>query len=132
MTRFNGQYPSSPRRQGPQKKNQKTYNTGYSLVVTDPTTNPAVRSLTMGEQTGSRIFFYLWSYVTVQTCEGLIYLHMGCVTRYVVSQQYLPAQFTKSLMIGTSLTYVTLVYTILLLIAGSIFPWSEHDQHGMR
>jgi hypothetical protein len=30
---------------------------GDSLVVTDPTTNPALRSLTMGEQTGSRIFY---------------------------------------------------------------------------
>ncbi|CAF3457573.1 unnamed protein product [Fusarium graminearum] len=40
---------------------QKTYNTGDSLVVTDPTTNPALRSLTMGERTGSRIFYELWS-----------------------------------------------------------------------
>jgi hypothetical protein len=36
---------------------------GDSLVVTDPTTNPALRSLTMGERTGSRIFYELWSYV---------------------------------------------------------------------
>ncbi|KAF5568164.1 hypothetical protein FPHYL_2946 [Fusarium phyllophilum] len=34
---------------------------GDSLVVTDPTTNPPVSGLTMGEQTGSRIFHYLWS-----------------------------------------------------------------------
>ncbi|KAI7763232.1 hypothetical protein LZL87_013044 [Fusarium oxysporum] len=40
---------------------QKTYNTGDSLVVTDPTTNPALRSLTMGERTGSRILYELWS-----------------------------------------------------------------------
>jgi hypothetical protein len=33
-----------------------TYNTGDSLVVTDPTTSPALFSLTKGEQTGSRIF----------------------------------------------------------------------------
>ena len=32
---------------------KEAYNTGDSLVVTDPTTNPALRSLTMGEQTGS-------------------------------------------------------------------------------
>ena len=34
----------------------KTYNTGDSLVVTDPTTDPAVASLTRGERTGSRVF----------------------------------------------------------------------------
>ena len=43
----------------------KTYNSGDSLVVTDPTTNPPVSGLTMGERTGSRIFHYLWSYVLV-------------------------------------------------------------------
>ncbi len=42
-----------------------TYNTGHSLVVTDPTTTPAVRGLTKGERTGSRIFHYVWSYVLV-------------------------------------------------------------------
>jgi hypothetical protein len=35
----------------------KTYNSGDSLVVTDPTTNPPLTSLTMGERTGSRIFW---------------------------------------------------------------------------
>ncbi|CAF3481613.1 unnamed protein product [Fusarium graminearum] len=44
-------------------KNKKTYNTGDSLVVTDPTTNPALRSLSMGERTGSRVLCELWSYV---------------------------------------------------------------------
>src|SRR6478736_3406429 len=44
-------------------KKGKTYNSGDSLVVTDPTTNPPVSGLTMGERTGSRIFHYLWSYV---------------------------------------------------------------------
>src|SRR5687768_3238441 len=34
------------------KKKRKTYNTGYSLVVTDPTTNPALSRLTRGERTG--------------------------------------------------------------------------------
>jgi hypothetical protein len=33
----------------------KTYNTGDSLVVTHPTTNPALLSLSMGERTGSRV-----------------------------------------------------------------------------
>ncbi len=35
---------------------KKTFNTGYSLVVTDPTTNPALTGLTRGERTGSRAF----------------------------------------------------------------------------
>ncbi len=46
------------------KEGKKTYNTRYSLVVTDPTTNPALTGLTRGERTGSRIFQWVWSYVT--------------------------------------------------------------------
>ena len=45
---------------------KKTYNTGDSLVVTDPTTDPALTSLTRGERTGSRTFSWIWSYVTVE------------------------------------------------------------------
>src|SRR5690349_19329811 len=52
----------SPRNKN-ENERQKTYNSGDSLVVTDPTTNPPVSGLTMGERTGSRIFHYLWSYV---------------------------------------------------------------------
>ena len=44
---------------------KRTYNTGDSLVVTDPTTSPAVAGLSMGERTGSRILRHLWSYVDV-------------------------------------------------------------------
>ncbi|OTB19480.1 hypothetical protein K445DRAFT_53455, partial [Daldinia sp. EC12] len=47
---------------------KKTYNTGDSLVVTDPTTSPAVSSLSMGERTGSRVFCFLWSYVEEGGC----------------------------------------------------------------
>ncbi|KAI1656839.1 hypothetical protein F4813DRAFT_112827 [Daldinia decipiens] len=43
----------------------KTYNTGDSLVVTDPTTGPAVSGLSRGERTGSRVLQILWSYVMV-------------------------------------------------------------------
>ena len=46
------------------KREKKTNNTGYSLVVTDPTTNPALTGLTRGERTGSRIFQWVWSFVT--------------------------------------------------------------------
>jgi hypothetical protein len=56
------------------KNQQKTYNTGDSLVVTDPTTNPALRSLTMGERTGSRIFYELWSYV-IDVDDAMVYIH---------------------------------------------------------
>ena len=44
---------------------QKTYNTGDSLVVTDPTTSPALRGLCLGERTGPSVFHELWSYVVV-------------------------------------------------------------------
>jgi hypothetical protein len=45
------------------KSAKKTYSTGDSLVVTDPTTSPAISGLSMGEQTGSRVLHYLWPYV---------------------------------------------------------------------
>jgi hypothetical protein len=41
----------------------KTYNSGYSLVVTHLTTNPPVHCLSTAERTGSSIFSVLWSYV---------------------------------------------------------------------
>ncbi|PTB53054.1 hypothetical protein M431DRAFT_89215, partial [Trichoderma harzianum CBS 226.95] len=46
-------------------KKAKTYNSRCSLVVTHPTTNLPVSGLSMGEQTGPRVFHYLWSYVLV-------------------------------------------------------------------
>jgi hypothetical protein len=54
------------RRQKGERKHQKTYNTGDSLVVTDPTTDPAVGCLSRGERTGSRVLNHLWSYVKVE------------------------------------------------------------------
>ena len=60
-------YPPSPHphphKQWIQAKRTKTYNTRDSLVVTDPTTDLALTSLTRGERTGSRIFLWIWSYV---------------------------------------------------------------------
>jgi hypothetical protein len=44
-------------------KMSKTYNSGYSLVVTHLTTNPPVRCLNRAERTGSLVFNVLWSYV---------------------------------------------------------------------
>ncbi|KAK2052733.1 hypothetical protein LY76DRAFT_526062, partial [Colletotrichum caudatum] len=49
------------------KKN--TYNTGYSLIVTDSTTNPALAGLSMGERTGSRVLQWVWSYVPGRSVE---------------------------------------------------------------
>ncbi|KAH9229410.1 hypothetical protein K456DRAFT_1804917, partial [Colletotrichum gloeosporioides 23] len=43
----------------------QTYNTGHSPVVTDPTTTPALTSLSMGERTGSRVLQWVWSYVKI-------------------------------------------------------------------
>ena len=49
-------------------KEKKTYNSRYSLVVSDPTTNPPLAGLTRGEQTGSRTLPQVWSYVV----EGIV------------------------------------------------------------
>ncbi|KAF3766086.1 hypothetical protein M406DRAFT_257963 [Cryphonectria parasitica EP155] len=38
------------------EKEKKTYNTGYSLMVTHLTTNPALTSLNRRERTGSLAF----------------------------------------------------------------------------
>ena len=46
-----------------QTSKNRTYNTGDSLVVTDPTTSPAISGLSTRERTGSSVFHYLWSYV---------------------------------------------------------------------
>ncbi|KAK1955921.1 hypothetical protein LY78DRAFT_728550, partial [Colletotrichum sublineola] len=48
----------------------ETYNTRYSLVVTDPNTNPAITGLSMGERTGSRVSLWVWSYVTEDGVEN--------------------------------------------------------------
>ena len=52
---------------------KKTYNTGYSLVVTDPTTNPALPGLSWGERTGSRVFLEVWSYVLAMVAASFIW-----------------------------------------------------------
>jgi hypothetical protein len=41
-----------------QKKTSKTFNSGYSLVVTHLTTNPPVRCLNRAERTGSLVISY--------------------------------------------------------------------------
>ncbi|RPA81532.1 hypothetical protein BJ508DRAFT_345846 [Ascobolus immersus RN42] len=42
------------------------YSTKDSRVVTHHSTNLAIRSLTEGDRTGSRMFFNLWPYVTTR------------------------------------------------------------------
>ncbi len=54
-----------------QENSKKTYNTGYSLVVTDPTTNPALTGLSKGERTGSRVLQWIWSYVMALVSMGI-------------------------------------------------------------
>jgi hypothetical protein len=56
--------PEEPKHYGEAKKT-KTYNSGYSLVVTHLTTNPPVRCLNRAERTGSLVFNVLWSYVKI-------------------------------------------------------------------
>jgi hypothetical protein len=56
-------------------KKTKTYNSGYSLVVTHLTTNPPVRCLNRAERTGSLVFNVLWSYVSDRP-ECTVYILM--------------------------------------------------------
>ncbi len=55
----------------------KTYNSRYSPIVTDLTTNLPIYSLDMGERTGSLVLCSLWSYVT----EILVFWHIDGVGR---------------------------------------------------
>ena len=60
------------RRQNRHQKG-KTYNSGYSHVVTHRTTSPPVRSLSSGERTGSSVLCDLWSYVPDRRRAEYIY-----------------------------------------------------------
>ena len=51
------------------KNKPKTYNSGYSPVVTHLTTNPPVEGLTCGERTGPSELLRLWSYVEEICCS---------------------------------------------------------------
>ena len=65
------------------KEKQKTYNTGDSLVVTDPITDPALTGLSMGERTGSRVLQWVWSYVMgSQSTAAYIVAVPGCHSRH--------------------------------------------------
>ena len=47
------------------KKNEKTYNSRDSLVVTHQATNRPACGLSTAERTGSPVFHTLWSYVGI-------------------------------------------------------------------
>ncbi|ETR98537.1 hypothetical protein M419DRAFT_47278, partial [Trichoderma reesei RUT C-30] len=53
-------------------KKAKTYNSRCSPVVTHLTTNLPLIGLTLGEQTGPRVFHYLWSYVLCYLLQQII------------------------------------------------------------
>jgi hypothetical protein len=59
-------------------KMAKTYNSGYSPVVTHLTTNPPVSCLNIAERTGSIAFRILWSYV--QELGTIIIIYMVVYT----------------------------------------------------
>ena len=69
----------APRATGRQKG--KTYNSGYSHVVTHRTTSPPVRSLSSGERTGSSVLCDLWSYVLDGRRAAPIYVRPGSTAR---------------------------------------------------
>ncbi|EHK51034.1 hypothetical protein TRIATDRAFT_9959, partial [Trichoderma atroviride IMI 206040] len=58
--------------QGVTEQKKETYNSRCSPMVTHLTTNLPVNGLSMGEQTGPRIFHYLWSYVLVLVLSRVI------------------------------------------------------------
>jgi hypothetical protein len=58
----------------------KTFNSGYSLVVTHLTTNPPVRCLNRAERTGSLVLNVLWSNVIVTGNKRLINLRKIAAT----------------------------------------------------
>ncbi|KAJ9129901.1 hypothetical protein NKR19_g10142 [Coniochaeta hoffmannii] len=55
--------PSIRKKRGARKwsKKTKTYNIRDSPVVTHPSTSLTITSLSVGERTGSRVLWYLWS-----------------------------------------------------------------------
>ena len=51
------------------KKTKRTYNSGYSPVVTHPSTNPPIRSLYKADRTRDLAFCDLWSYVDAEVSK---------------------------------------------------------------
>src|SRR6188474_3110979 len=60
------------------QKEEETYNTKDSLVVTDPTTSLALTGLSMGERTGSRVPQWVWSYVLERSGTPLYAAGLFC------------------------------------------------------
>ncbi len=62
------------------------YNTRYSLVVTDPTTNPALTGLTKGERTGSRICPVGMVVHGMEDKKSVLYRYMYIVCSFCIWQ----------------------------------------------
>jgi hypothetical protein len=77
----------------------KTYNSGYSLVVTHLTTNPPVRCLNRAERTGSLVFNVLWSYVL-----GIVVNVIYIATKISNDLSEVPCGMCPSLYHRTSMT----------------------------
>jgi hypothetical protein len=86
------------------KRFAKTYNSGYSLVVTHLTTNPPVRCLNRAERTGSLVFNVLWSYVQVMSISLTYNLHQNGAklhNNHQAVSQYLPIDRSISSMVSS-------------------------------
>ena len=87
--------PASPKILQQQQKMAKTYNSGYSLVVTHLTTNPPVRCLNRAERTGSLVFNVLWSYVSVLPNHTL-YIPSACIAHRLLTYKPSPLWTTTN------------------------------------
>ena len=63
---------------------KKTYNSGYSPMVTHLTTNPPVTCLSTPERTGWARIRFLWSYVVDMEQEAL-YIALPCCVTFIVT-----------------------------------------------
>ena len=57
----------------------KTYNSGYSQLVTDASTNPPICSLCKAERTGCPVLYSLWSYVPDIVARGVNIGYRVCI-----------------------------------------------------
>ena len=93
-------------------KMAKTYNSGYSLVVTHLTTNPPVQCLSTAERTGSSGFIVLWSYVL--ECGGEAYLTQVrlCVTTSHHRLRHAPSSDRRALRQPTCIISVGTMFVV--------------------
>ena len=80
-------YPAKRPKRAKKQKKSCTYNSRYSLVVTDPTTNLPISGLYMAERTGCPILLSLWSYVTEMVDFVIINKNCRAVSKQKCSLQ---------------------------------------------